>query len=286
MQTEGGADAAAAVAEGQKKLFRLSDASGTMQFTEVASGILQRNMLDGADVFIVDSGKEVFAWVGSRSSKAERRQALVFAQRYLTQSTRPAYLPISRVVEGGESAEFRDQFQGWPAAGVNASERSDKAASVRATFAKREFAGFAGFVPCDNSNAGPSSHAPSPSGGSEGWMKKGEMSSEGNDKKKDKERKKREKKELKKKKSGKDKKDKDKKDKDKDKDKKDKDKDKDKKDKKDKDKDKDKDKKDKDKKDKDKDKEKKDKDKKEKDKKDKDKDKKDKDKKDKDKKKK
>lgn len=46
---------------GEKRLFRLSDASGNMTFTEIAKGsACKRNLLDSKDVFILDTGAEVF----------------------------------------------------------------------------------------------------------------------------------------------------------------------------------------------------------------------------------
>jgi gelsolin len=230
---EGGDDATAAIKEGTKRLYRLSDASGAMQFTEVATGALSRSQLDSADVFIVDTGKEVFAWVGSGASANERRQALTYAQRYLTETSRPVYLPITRVVEGRESPEFVANFGDFGAAAAAAASTASQSRvqALSATFNKPEFAGASGFF-----------SAEAVSSSDTAWMRSGEVSSEGK-KKKDKKAKKREKKELKKKKKGKDKKDKGK--------------DKDKKDKKDKSKNKDKKKDKKDKKDKKKDKKKK-----------------------------
>jgi len=103
---EGGDDANAEAFV--KKLFRLSDAGG---FTEVASGnAVKRNLLESSDVFIVDSGAHVFAWVGKNSSQQERRLALGAAQQYLAHAGRPAHLPISRILEGGENDTFEHSF--------------------------------------------------------------------------------------------------------------------------------------------------------------------------------
>ena len=58
---------------------RLSDASGEMQQTLEAQGQLDRGMLDPKDVFILDTGKEVFVWVGNETSPAEGRNAMPYA---------------------------------------------------------------------------------------------------------------------------------------------------------------------------------------------------------------
>lgn len=90
-----------------KRLFRLSDSSGKMSFNEVASGAkCKKSLLDSSDVFILDTGAEVFAWIGKGASVDEKSKALGFAQDYLKNYNRPAYLPICRILEGGENNTF------------------------------------------------------------------------------------------------------------------------------------------------------------------------------------
>jgi len=92
-------------------LFRLSDASGKFEFTEVAKGEkLPHAKLDTNDVFIVDAGEEVIAWVGHKASVGEKHKALQFAQEYVTKSGKPIQTPISRVLEGGENSFFNSFF--------------------------------------------------------------------------------------------------------------------------------------------------------------------------------
>jgi hypothetical protein len=110
---EGGSDEEAEN-EGQKvrKLFRLSDASGKLTFSEVSSGRdIKRSQLDGNDVFIFDTGAEVFAWIGKKASADEKKKALSFAQDYLTKYNRPIWLPISRILEGAENETFEQAFR-------------------------------------------------------------------------------------------------------------------------------------------------------------------------------
>jgi hypothetical protein len=68
--------------------------------------------LDSNDVFILDAGYEVFAWIGSKSSVPERKKALQYAQYYLAKSGLPAWLPVSRILEGGENEAFESFFVG------------------------------------------------------------------------------------------------------------------------------------------------------------------------------
>jgi len=94
-------------AEKEKVLFRLSDASGKFEFTEVAKGHkISRKSLDSSDVFILDSGIEVYAWVGSKASVGERKNALKFAQEYVHKHNKPQTTTVVRILEGGENEVF------------------------------------------------------------------------------------------------------------------------------------------------------------------------------------
>lgn len=92
----------------EKKMFRLSDATGKMEFTEVAP---KRESLDTNDVFVFDAGFEVFVWIGKGATKEERSNGMGYATDYLFKHNRPKYLPISRVMEGGENQTFFNAFK-------------------------------------------------------------------------------------------------------------------------------------------------------------------------------
>jgi len=94
-----------------KVLFRLSDASGSLTFTEVGKGgAVKKNLLDSNDVFILDTGAEVFAWIGKKASVAEKQKAMHFAQDYLKKYNKPLQTPIARILEGGENEVFEQSF--------------------------------------------------------------------------------------------------------------------------------------------------------------------------------
>lgn len=74
-----------------------------MKFTEIATGkvkinniyifllIIQnikKNLLDSNDVFILDTGSEVIAWIGKGSSIQEKKKAIQYAQDYLVKYNR------------------------------------------------------------------------------------------------------------------------------------------------------------------------------------------------------
>lgn len=93
-----------------KAVWQLSDASGQLSFTQIATGSISKSALKSEDVFIVDSGSTIFTWVGSKTTSNERRNALGFATQYITNQKLPATANIVRVIEGGESAEFEAAF--------------------------------------------------------------------------------------------------------------------------------------------------------------------------------
>lgn len=94
-----------------KKLFRLSDASGSLSFDETKEGeSIQASDLDGRDVFLLDTGTAIWVWEGSSASRAEKASWLKIAQAYVRANPdgqNVHLLPIAKVVEGNESPEFR-----------------------------------------------------------------------------------------------------------------------------------------------------------------------------------
>ena len=91
-------------APGELKLLKVSDASGNMEVTEVAKGpAVTEDKLDGDDVFILDAGHTVYCWIGKGASKDERKQGLQHAADYVKKAGKPAWTPISRVMQGGEN---------------------------------------------------------------------------------------------------------------------------------------------------------------------------------------
>jgi hypothetical protein len=101
-------------AAGALQLFRISDASGAVEFTPVThGGRLTRDLLDTNDVFLVDSGNEVYVWVGKGATANEKREGMLRATAYLQQSGRPANTPCTRVSQGTESSVFKALFHQW-----------------------------------------------------------------------------------------------------------------------------------------------------------------------------
>jgi gelsolin len=92
-----------------RKLFQVSDASGTLKFTEIASGSLKKTSLKTEDVFIVDSGTTIFVWIGKKSTANEKKESFVHADKYARDNKRPNAV-IARVGEGVPNADFDALF--------------------------------------------------------------------------------------------------------------------------------------------------------------------------------
>jgi len=96
-----------------RQLWKLSDASGKMEFTKISEGnAIKKSQLDPNDVFIFDAGAEIFAWIGKGASDKEKYEAMVYAQNYLSKNNRPLYLPITRALDGGENPKFFEAIGG------------------------------------------------------------------------------------------------------------------------------------------------------------------------------
>jgi len=91
----------------EKKLFKISNETGKMEYTEVR---FHKSSLEENDVFVADVGPEIFVWIGKKANELEKKSGLSFAQHYLNNNNRPPHLPIIRVMSGHESEEFASSF--------------------------------------------------------------------------------------------------------------------------------------------------------------------------------
>lgn len=113
IKADGGSDTDSEdIANAEKTLWKLSDATGAMKLTEVGKGKkLKKALLDTNDVFVLDAGHEVIAWVGAKASVGEKKFALKYAQEYVKQHNKHPATPVSRVLEGGENQVWNSLFE-------------------------------------------------------------------------------------------------------------------------------------------------------------------------------
>lgn len=100
-------------------LYKVTDASGKMQITPVASKPLRQETLDTRDCFILDTGSGIYVWVGRGATQKEKTDAMAKAQEFLRTKKYPAWTQIHRIVEGSESAPFKQYFATWRDAGMS-----------------------------------------------------------------------------------------------------------------------------------------------------------------------
>lgn len=94
-------------------LFRVSDrmVGGGASFSKVGAGKqIPISKLQSDDAFILDTGFEIFIWVGQGASQSEKVSAFPHAQKYLKDHKRPPVLPLTRYAEGKEPASFLELF--------------------------------------------------------------------------------------------------------------------------------------------------------------------------------
>ena len=111
-------------------LYRVSDASGSMKMEEVGRSPLNKDLLGSDDVYILDADQEVYVWVGKGANKEERKEAMMYAAKYLTEKNKPSFTPIVRVVENAETAVFKSKFKVWPQPMVVKATSNNKVAKV------------------------------------------------------------------------------------------------------------------------------------------------------------
>eukprot|EP00298_Acanthocystis_sp_HF-20_P005546 c15680_g1_i1.p1 GENE.c15680_g1_i1~~c15680_g1_i1.p1 ORF type:complete len:835 (-),score=375.35 c15680_g1_i1:37-2541(-) len=100
-------------AASHRKLLRLSASNGSVATETVAEGTFKKAVLDTNHVFIVDAGNPIMVWVGKNASAAEKKESMILAQNFINQEKRPKHTKITKVIEGGETPLFREQFVDW-----------------------------------------------------------------------------------------------------------------------------------------------------------------------------
>jgi len=88
-----------------KNLYRVSDDSGDLTFSLVKEGDVSLDDFVSSDVFVLDTGKMAYVWVGSDASAGEKKNGLAYAHKKLMETNHPV-IPITVVKEGSHSRSF------------------------------------------------------------------------------------------------------------------------------------------------------------------------------------
>lgn len=97
------------------KLHKCSDEDGEMKVSLIKSGDLKKEDLGTLDSYVVDGGAclGVWLWVGKKASPAERKEGINIAMRFIKDNDYPPATPLTRVVEQGETPQFKTLFNQW-----------------------------------------------------------------------------------------------------------------------------------------------------------------------------
>ncbi|CAL8074688.1 unnamed protein product [Calicophoron daubneyi] len=93
--------------EAIKNLYRLSDESGELKFELIASNRAPKSILTENDAYVIDTGANVFVYLGSQCSKLVKQNSLRYADMYLKETTH-RLIPIT-VVRAGQICEDLDK---------------------------------------------------------------------------------------------------------------------------------------------------------------------------------
>ena len=93
----------------KKELEKVGEGSAVQKPGKIAQ-CLDKGALDDSDVFLLDSGWEIFVWMGSGADRSEKIAAMGAADRYALMEPRAADLPVTIVKSGKESALFNSYF--------------------------------------------------------------------------------------------------------------------------------------------------------------------------------
>ena len=96
------------VRENPRKMFRLSDASGTLTMTEVKFG---KESLDTMDTFLIDNGKMIYIWCGKKATRDEKRFGLPYAKKYRESLKEDIFCPIVLINEGSNKFSIDKAFE-------------------------------------------------------------------------------------------------------------------------------------------------------------------------------
>jgi len=87
---------------GEGVLYKLTSGGDgePLKMKEVAHGDFGKSQLDSTAVMMVDTGLEIFVWIGKEADNAERRNSMTTAMEFLRVNARPNNIPMTIFKEG------------------------------------------------------------------------------------------------------------------------------------------------------------------------------------------
>lgn len=94
------------------KMYHITNEDGAMKCTMVSEGVLDYEQLakENDDVLLIDVGRIIYVWIGATANREEISHAMQNAQNFLVENGRPFHTPITRVISGAETPQFKACF--------------------------------------------------------------------------------------------------------------------------------------------------------------------------------
>eukprot|EP00051_Salpingoeca_urceolata_P026376 m.477069 g.477069 ORF g.477069 m.477069 type:complete len:836 (-) comp20747_c0_seq1:704-3211(-) len=119
------------------RLYKISDATGKLNVEDITTSPLKKELLDTNDAYMLDTGAGIFVWIGKGASGTEKLHSMKYATDFLKQKGYPNHTPITRVVQGGETPLFKQNFASWQE--PNALQPGRRGSSGTSKFVKKTF---------------------------------------------------------------------------------------------------------------------------------------------------
>lgn len=144
------------------RLFEATTATGAFTCEEVTS-FTQEDLCDD-DVYLLDTYKQLFIWVGTGATEEEKNKATELASKFITDATdgRDQDMPIINILAGNEPTMFTQHFLGWDAEYHEKHSFKDPYAAKLAAIKEAEAKKQAEIYAADNAPAAESSAEPEP----------------------------------------------------------------------------------------------------------------------------
>lgn len=110
---EGGSDEEFEKEKEQKTILFDMPREGALK--EIAREKLQRKMLETDHVYLLETADMIYIWVGRKVDVDFKKESLAIGQKHLSDIGVPMTISMERIVEGSETAIFKDQFVQWNA---------------------------------------------------------------------------------------------------------------------------------------------------------------------------
>ena len=94
-------------------MFRVSNASGHLEVTEITERPLRKDHLDTNDTFLLELPKKIYVWIGKNSNLEEKKNGMKTAKDFIEQKGKAKNTQISRLPEFGEDVHFKSFFNGF-----------------------------------------------------------------------------------------------------------------------------------------------------------------------------